>query len=47
MLEMEKDKADIIYLQETHLEKQEHEKLKKITKSQVYYTVNYLTVNLQ
>uniref|UniRef100_A0A671TPP2 Reverse transcriptase domain-containing protein n=1 Tax=Sparus aurata TaxID=8175 RepID=A0A671TPP2_SPAAU len=38
LLEMEKEKADIVYLQETHLEKQEHEKLKKITKSQVYYS---------
>lgn len=38
MLEMEKEKVDIVYLQETHLEKQEHEKLKKITKSQVYYS---------
>lgn len=38
LLEMEKEKADIIYLQETHLDKLEHEKLKKITKSQVYYS---------
>lgn len=38
LLEMKNEKADIIYLQETHLEKEEHEKLKKITKSEVYFS---------
>lgn len=29
LVEMDKNKADILFLQETHLEKQEHEKLQK------------------
>lgn len=38
LLQMEKEKGDIICLQETHLQKQEHEKLKSKTKSQVYFS---------
>ena len=38
LLEMERDKADAIFLQETHLRRQEHEKLKKEFNSQVYYS---------
>ena len=37
MLEMDKEKADIVYLQETHLENEEH-KLKKLSNSQVRYS---------
>ena len=33
-----KEAGDIIFLQETHLVKSEHEKLKKLTKAQVYYS---------
>ena len=35
LMEMEKEKADIVFLQETHLEKQEHSKM--TWHSQVYY----------
>ena len=35
---LKKEKGDIIFLQETHLVKSEHEKLKKLTKAQVYYS---------
>lgn len=38
LLEIDKDKADIVYLQETHLENQEHEKLKKWSNSQILYS---------
>lgn len=38
LLQMEKDKADIIYLQETHLQKQEYEKLKRKNNNQIYFS---------
>lgn len=36
LLPMKKDKGDIVWLEETHLQRQEHKKL--ITKSQVYFS---------
>lgn len=36
--QLKKETGDIIFLQETHLVKLEHEKLKKLTKAQVYYS---------
>lgn len=38
LLQMERDKEDVISLQETHLRRQEHEKLKEEFNSQVYYS---------
>lgn len=38
LLQLEKDNGDIICLQETHLQKQEHKNLKIKTKSQVYFS---------
>ena len=35
---MERYKADVIFLQETHLRRQEHEKLNKEFNSQIYYS---------
>ena len=35
LLEMEKEIVDIVYLQETHLEKQEHKKIKENKESDI------------
>ncbi len=43
LLQMERDKGDVVFLQETHLRQQEHKKLKKATNSQVYYSTCRLT----
>uniref|UniRef100_A0A3Q3G2C2 Endonuclease/exonuclease/phosphatase domain-containing protein n=1 Tax=Labrus bergylta TaxID=56723 RepID=A0A3Q3G2C2_9LABR len=37
---MERDKGDFVFLQETHLRRQEHEKLKKTTNSQANCTTD-------
>lgn len=38
LLQMERDKGDVVFLQEMHLRRQEHEKLKRTNNSQVYYS---------
>ena len=38
LVKLKKEKGDIIFLQETHLVSSEHEKLKKLTNAQVYYS---------
>ena len=37
MAKLKKEKADIIFMQETHLSQQEHEKLKRFGFKKTYY----------